>query len=75
MAAISNEEFAKQPRTTMASTASSNPRGTPLADFAKEVARRRAAFGDVVIPRNAGTRRTGSKRALLAAIGDAGGCW
>ena len=73
--AIWNEEFAKKPRTTMASTTSSSPRGISLADFGQDVARRRAAIGDVVTPRNAGTRRTQSKRDLLTAIEDAGGIW
>jgi hypothetical protein len=59
----------------MASTTSSSQCATPLADFAQDVARRRAAVGDVVMPRNAGTQRTESKRALLAAIKDAGGHW
>ena len=36
---------------------------------------RRAELGEVEIPRNAGTRRTESKRALLKAIEDAGGKW
>ena len=46
-----------------------------LVDFGQDVARRRAAVGDVAIPRNAGMRRTESKRALLAAIKDADGLW
>ena len=47
----------------------------PLADFGREVLQRRAAAGDPVMPRNDGTRRTASKRALLKAIEDAGGKW
>lgn len=43
--------------------------------LAAEVARRREAFGVTEIPRNAGDRRTPSKRALLAAIEKAGGRW
>ena len=39
------------------------------------VERRRALLGDVDVPRNSGTRRTPSKRALLKAIEDAGGQW
>jgi hypothetical protein len=47
----------------------------PLADFGREVLLRRAAAGDPVMPRNSGTRRTASKRALLKAIEEAGGKW
>ena len=36
---------------------------------------RRAALGDPVMPRNAGNRRTPSKRALLKAIEEPGGKW
>lgn len=36
---------------------------------------RRAANPGLVVPRNAGNRRTESKRALLKAIEDAGGKW
>ena len=43
--------------------------------FAAELARRRAELGEPIMPRNAGTRRTESKRALLAAIEAAGGKW
>jgi len=47
----------------------------PLDEFAAEVARRRAALGEVEMPRNSGKRRTASKRALLKAIEEAGGRW
>jgi hypothetical protein len=47
----------------------------PFAEFAADVARRQAEFGPVEAPRNAGNRRTESKRALLRAIEDAGGKW
>lgn len=47
----------------------------PLADFVAEIERRRAAAGYPDMPRNAGNRRTASKRALLKAIEDAGGKW
>lgn len=47
----------------------------PFADFASDLARRREAAGDPELPRNAGNRRTASKRALLKAIEDAGGTW
>ena len=46
-----------------------------FAEFSKELTRRRAELGDIDIPRNCGTRRTPSKRALLKAIEDAGGKW
>ena len=42
--------------------------------FGQDIARRRAAAGDPVVPRNAGNR-TASKRALLKAIEEAGGKW
>lgn len=51
------------------------PRVVPLEEFAAEVARRRKAAGDPEMPRNAGQRRTASKRALLKAIEEAGGKW
>lgn len=43
--------------------------------FAADIARRRAENPDVHIPRNAGNRRTESKKALLKAIEEAGGKW
>jgi len=45
--------------------------------FAANLARRRAELGitDADLPRNSGTRRTASKKALLKAIKDAGGNW
>ena len=46
-----------------------------LEALGEAVGRRRAVLGDVEVPRNAGTRRTPSKRALLKAIEDAGGKW
>lgn len=65
----------------MASTSSktddgdwSGPRISHAA-FARELAARRAALGNPVLPRNDGTRRSDSKRALLAAIAAAGGNW
>jgi len=60
----------------MASTTS--PPEQPVIDmaaFGRDLACRRAAAGDPVMPRNSGTRRTASKRALLAAIDKAGGDW
>ena len=44
-------------------------------EFAAKLASRRLALGNPDLPRNAGTRRTPSKRALLKAIEDAGGKW
>jgi hypothetical protein len=49
-------------------------------DFAADLSRRRAEMEartgtPVPAPRNAGTRRTASKKALLKAIKDAGGTW
>ena len=46
-----------------------------LEAFSRELAERRAALGNPVLPRNDGSRRTDSKRALLAAIAAAGGAW
>jgi hypothetical protein len=46
-----------------------------LGEFGAQLARRRAELGEVAVPRNAGNRRTPSKRALLKAIEDAGGKW
>ena len=47
----------------------------PFEEFAADMARRYAEAGSPVVPRNAGNRRTESKRALLKAIEDAGGTW
>jgi hypothetical protein len=47
-----------------------------LDEFGQNVLRRRAALGgEINMPRNSGTRRTESKKALLKAIEDAGGKW
>ena len=48
---------------------------TPLAEFVADIQRCRAAAGNPPSPRNPGTRRTASKRALLTAIEEAGGNW
>ncbi|UVO51548.1 hypothetical protein M0208_13935 [Sphingomonas sp. SUN019] len=44
-------------------------------DFAASLAARRAELGEPDLPRNSGTHRTPSKRALLKSIEDAGGKW
>ena len=46
-----------------------------MAELGARLAARRAALGNLDLPRNAGNRRTPSKRALLKAIEDAGGKW
>ena len=46
-----------------------------LSDLGAEIVRRRAEIGAVEAPRNAGTRRTASKRALLNAIAETGKRW
>ena len=47
-----------------------------IAGFSATLAARRAELGDDAnLPRNSGTRRTESKKALLKAIKDAGGAW
>lgn len=74
--------FARKVPAIMASTASktdgkkgwAGPRVTH-AEAARRLAARRAELGEPDLPRNAGKDRTPSKRALLKAIGDAGGKW
>jgi hypothetical protein len=53
------------------------PRIISAKELAENIARRRAELGitDADMPRNSGTRRTASKKALLKAIKDAGGNW
>jgi len=46
-----------------------------MAEFGRKLAARRAQIGPIDVPRNSGTRRTASKRALLKAIEEAGGRW
>ena len=46
-----------------------------MAELGARLAARRAELGDPQLPRNAGARRSPSKRALLKAIEDAGGKW
>ena len=59
----------------MASRTSNPKRPIPLREFAADFDRRRVEAGVTDVPRNAGDRRTDSKRALLAAIEKAGGRW
>ena len=59
----------------MAWTSSAGSQPMAFADVAADVARRQAEYGPVNPPRNAGNRRTESKRALLRAIEEAGGKW
>lgn len=61
-------------------TSKTERKSVPLADFAADIARRRADYEErqgrpFDIPRNNGNRRTASKRALLKAIEEAGGKW
>lgn len=56
----------------MASTIS---KPIPLDEFVADIERRRQETGITDMPRNAGNRRTESKRALLKAIAEAGGTW
>ncbi|MFK4792156.1 hypothetical protein [Sphingobium sp. ZW T5_29] len=55
----------------------SSPEPITLEELGRKIARRRAELGitDADMPRNSGTRRTASKKALLKAIKDAGGNW
>lgn len=46
-----------------------------MAEFGRDLGRRREAAGNPDVPRNSGRRRTASKRALLKAIEEAGGKW
>jgi hypothetical protein len=46
-----------------------------LAALGEETLARRIVVGEVSLPRNAGTRRTDSKIALLKQIAKAGGNW
>ena len=46
-----------------------------LEALAGRIATRKAAIGEIEIPRNAGKKRTASKRSLLRAIEKIGGLW
>lgn len=71
---------ALKPQATSESRTSADP-GEPgrvrrLSELGAEIARRQAEIGAAPdLPRNSGTRRTPSKRALLKAIEEAGGRW
>ena len=60
----------------MVSKSSPTPlKAIKLEEYARELAKRRKALGEIDMPRNSGLRRTESKKALLAAIKAAGGNW
>ena len=46
-----------------------------MTEFARRIAARKAELGLPDPPRNAGEKRTASKRALLKAIEESGGRW
>jgi 3,4-dihydroxy-2-butanone 4-phosphate synthase len=56
-------------------TSKAKSKAVPLAKFVTDIDHRRAETGITDLPRNSGTRRTASKRALLKAIEEAGGKW
>jgi hypothetical protein len=56
-------------------TSKTDRKAVPLAEFVADIERRRQETGIKELPRNSGKRRTESKKALLAAIADAGGKW
>jgi hypothetical protein len=60
---------------TLKNQASKKTDAISLEDFAAEVERRRARTGITTVPRNSGTRRTDSKKALLEAIKTTGKKW
>ena len=77
---ILNAASAKKAWAIMALKISQAEQDEPVIDMAElgaRIARRRAELGitDADLPRNSGTRRTASKKALLKAIKDAGGNW
>ncbi len=60
----------------MASKSSkADPQPITLEAFGRDIERRLEAAGPLDLPRNSGTRRTASKRALLKAIEDTGAKW
>ena len=67
--------FVMKRRATMTSKSSTPEKVIDMAEFGRELIRRRAKLGNPELPRNPGTHRTASKRALLTAIEKAGGRW
>ena len=59
----------------MALRISKPERSIPFEEYAAYLSERRAEVGPLHVPRNAGDRRTESKRALLKAIEELGGKW
>jgi hypothetical protein len=59
----------------MTSKSSTAEQVVEMAEFGRELARRRAELGNPELPRNSGKRRSASKRALLKAIEKASGRW
>ncbi|MFS0772147.1 hypothetical protein [Sphingomonas sp. 1P08PE] len=53
----------------------SKPKAVSLAEFGADIERRRRETGITDLPRNAGNRRTASKRALLKVLGELGAKW
>jgi hypothetical protein len=74
-ATILNREFVMKQPANMVSKSSKPEQVVDMAEFGRELIRRRAELGNPELPRNSGKRRTASKRALLKAIEKAGGRW
>jgi hypothetical protein len=70
-----NREFVMKQPANMVSKSSKPEQVVDMAEFGRELIRRRAELGNPELPRNSGKRRTASKRALLKAIEKAGGRW
>lgn len=75
MTSIWSEGSATRPEESMASPTLIPDRPPTLAEFGADVLRRREAAGVTEVARNAGNRRTESKKALLRAIEELGGKW
>ena len=67
--------FAMKRAANMAFKSSKPEQVVDMAEFGRDLARRRAELGNPELPRNSGQRRTASKRALMEAIEKAGGRW
>lgn len=72
---IWTDAFGTRQEVTLYLPISRSERAVSLADHVAFVERRKAELSGIVIPRNAGNRRTESKKALLKAIEEAGGKW